>query len=65
MNTINGILDRSARNDLRRIVEPLASYICATDEPRKALATAVAALLTEVAATNEAAVSHFHRYSNN
>jgi hypothetical protein len=65
MNNINGILDRSARNELRRMVEPLASYICATDAPRKALATAVAALLTEVAATNQAAISHFQSFSNN
>lgn len=65
MNDIKCTLDHSARSDLRRMVEPLANYICATEQPRKALASALAALFSEVEATNRAAISHFHLYSKN
>ncbi len=65
MNHINYKLDRSRGGDLRQMVEPLANYICATDQPRKMLASALAALFREVEATNRAAISHFHSYSEN
>jgi hypothetical protein len=45
--------------DLERVIEPLASYICATDQPRTALKSALAALLREIDATNRAATAHF------
>jgi len=65
MNHINYKLDRSRGGDLRQMVEPLANYICATDQPRKMLASALAALFREVEATNRAAISHFHSYLEN
>ena len=65
MNNVNVILDCSGPSDLRRMVEPLANYICATDEPRQVLLSALAALFSEVEATNRAALSHFHSYSEN
>jgi hypothetical protein len=65
MNNFNQKLDRASRSELRRMVEPLANYICATEQPRKMLLSALAALYREVEATNEAALAHFHAYSEN
>jgi len=48
-----------ASGDLRRVIEPLASYICAADQPRAALMSALAVLLAEVKQTNRAALAHF------
>ena len=62
MNTPNCVLQRSACSDLRRIVEPLANYICANDKPKTALFSALAVLCREVEATNRAAVAHFHSF---
>jgi hypothetical protein len=45
--------------ELERVIEPLASYICATDEPKTALMSALAVLLREIEATNRAACCHF------
>ena len=38
--------------DLERVVEPLASFICATERPRAALASALGLLASEVEQTN-------------
>ena len=65
MNTINYNSKRSAGSDLRQMIEPLANYICATEHPRKVLLSALAALFREVEATNQAALTHFHVYSEN
>jgi hypothetical protein len=65
MNQMLCNLDRSARSDLRRMVEPLANYICATDQPRQVLLSALSVLFREVEATNEAAASHFHSHAEN
>jgi hypothetical protein len=65
MNNTNYISDRLLNSDLRRMVEPLANFICATDQPRAMLASALAALFNEVEATNQAAILHFHSYSEN
>jgi hypothetical protein len=59
MNTTNRLSTHSISSDLERVIEPLASYICATEQPRSALKSALAALLREVEATNSAAVTHF------
>jgi hypothetical protein len=59
------ISDCSGRNDLRQVIEPLANYICATEQPRQVLLSALAVLFREVAATNQAAVAHFNSYSEN
>ena len=45
------------QNDLERVIEPLASYICAADQPRAALMSALAVLLAEVKQTNRAALA--------
>lgn len=58
MNTINRVHKASAHRDLERVIEPLASYICATEEPKTALRSALAVLLREVEATNRAASAH-------
>jgi hypothetical protein len=64
MNT-NRLKNRSAIPDLRQMIEPLANFICATDEPKRALMSALAALVHEVESTNEVALSHFHTFSQN
>lgn len=65
MNTPKRFLDRSKRSDLMRMVEPLANYICATEQPKMALISALAVLLGEVEATNRAAVAQFRSYLEN
>ena len=64
MNT-NRLKNRPAALDFRQFVEPLANYICATDEPKRALMSALAALVHEVESTNEVALTHFHTFSQN
>ena len=64
MNT-NRLKTRQAAPDIRQMVEPLANYICATDEPKRALMAALAALVHEVESTNEVALTHFHTFSQN
>jgi hypothetical protein len=65
MNNANRIQNRQTGIDLRQMVEPLANYICATDEPKRALMSAVATLVHEVESTNRAAITHFHAFSEN
>ena len=43
------------QSDLARVIEPLASYICAAERPRAALASALAVLVREIEQTNQAA----------
>ena len=61
------IIHRPARraHDLKQIVEPLANYICAAQQPKQALLSVVAALRHEVELTNRMALSHFRSYSEN
>jgi hypothetical protein len=42
-------------NDLKRVIEPLASYICAADQPKAVLNLVYSALFNEVARVNRAA----------
>ena len=65
MNALNRVLDGPSGKDLERVVEPLASYICAVEQPKAALLLALAVLFREVAATNRAATTHFNAYSVN
>jgi hypothetical protein len=65
MNHIHPRLNRTADSDLERIIEPLANYICATDQPKRALLSVLAVLRHEVEMTNRAALSHFRTYSEN
>ena len=42
-------------NDLKRVIEPLASYICAADQPKAVLNLVYSALFNEVAQVHRAA----------
>ncbi|HJQ80482.1 MAG TPA: hypothetical protein VJ828_11030 [Lacipirellulaceae bacterium] len=65
MNRFNFAADRSTGKDLERVIEPLAAYICATDEPKTALMSALAVLFREVEATNSAAAAYFRANMQN
>jgi hypothetical protein len=65
MNSVNCELNWRAESDLERVIEPLASYICAPDQPRAALASALAALFSEVEQTNRAAIAHCGAFAEN
>jgi hypothetical protein len=65
MNNANRVMNCSSANELERVIEPLASYICATDEPKSALMSALAVLLREVNATNRVAATYFRAASMN
>jgi hypothetical protein len=64
MNT-NRLKVRAVVPDFRQLVEPLANCICASDKPKRALMSALAALVHEVESTNEIAHTHFHAFSQN
>ncbi len=63
--TANCVLRRAAGRELEQVVEPLASYICATERPQAALNSALEVLLREIAATNQAAIAHFRTFLEN
>jgi hypothetical protein len=65
MNNVNRVMNGSSANELERVIEPLASYICATEQPKSALMSALAVLLREVNATNRAAATYFRAASMN
>jgi hypothetical protein len=65
MIKINRVLGGATESNLERVVEPLASFICATERPRAALASALAILFSEVEQTNKAANAHFATISEN
>jgi hypothetical protein len=48
--------DPAADSNLKRVIEPLASYVCAADRPRAVLLSALSALFDEVEATNRTAL---------
>jgi hypothetical protein len=56
---------RAPESNLERVVEPLASFICATDRPKATLISALAILFSEVEQTNRVANSHFATVSEN
>ncbi|HVW38086.1 MAG TPA: hypothetical protein VHB99_12300 [Pirellulales bacterium] len=43
--------------DLQRVIEPLVSYICATERPRNSLRLALAALVRQIDETNRSATA--------
>jgi hypothetical protein len=59
MNTSHFPRSRPADRNLTQVIEPLASYICASERPREALLSVLAALKGEVEALNRAARGHF------
>jgi hypothetical protein len=46
------------QSDLERMIEPLASYICATDQPKAALILALTVLSKEVEQVTGTAKAH-------
>ena len=55
MNTNYRKTMEANETELQRVIEPLASYLCATDQPRIALKLAVATLCREIEQINLAA----------
>jgi hypothetical protein len=49
---------RPPAGDLKRVIEPLASYICAADQPRAVLNLVFSALFHEVAQVSREARAH-------
>jgi hypothetical protein len=58
MNAINRPSQPKTSRALAQVIEPLASYICAADQPREALLAALAVLFDEVQETNQVALAH-------
>jgi len=65
MKRLNRESERATANDLERVIEPLASYICATDQPRAALMAALAMLCSEVNQTYRAANAQIATFAGN
>jgi hypothetical protein len=65
MNRVNRKPERATASDLERVIEPLASYICATDQPRAALMAALAVLFSEVNQTYRAANAQIATFTGN
>lgn len=60
MNAVTSKTGQPNRTELDRVVEPLADYICATEQPSAALRSAVSALLRSIEETNRVATRRFH-----
>ncbi len=58
MNRLNCALKWAVDSNLEQVVEPLASYISASERPKAALLAALAVLVSEVERTNRAAFAH-------
>jgi hypothetical protein len=65
MNRVNRKPERATASDLERVIEPLASYICATDQPRAALMAALAVLFSEANQTYRAANAQIATFTGN
>ena len=64
MNRISNHFETSRQSELEQVVEPLANYICATEQPGAALRTVLSALLRSVEETNRLAKNHFRVVMN-
>ena len=62
MNAAHAKPAKLANRDLEQIIEPLASYICATEQPKAVLLSALVTLVRAVRETNQTARSHFHNF---
>jgi hypothetical protein len=65
MNKIIHQSKRTVGSELERVIEPLASYICATEQPYASLKSALAVLFSEVEQTNRTASAHLVTFSGN
>ena len=58
MNNIKSSTTQTPAFDVNPIVEPLASFICAAEEPVTVLKLAIAALYRQIEQTNRTANAH-------
>lgn len=58
MRKINQHLKQASEADLARVIEPLADYICATDQPNAVLKSALTFLFRTVEELNAVAGTH-------
>ena len=65
MNVFRRFLESQSGTDLQRVIEPLVNYICAAERPKAAFMSALAMLVREVEATNQAAAMHFQNFMQN
>jgi hypothetical protein len=65
MQRCNPSVVLAASTELERVIEPLASYICATERPKTALLSALAVLFREVDVTHRAALAQFQNWRQN
>ncbi len=65
MNPVYFDPQQPSASDLEQVIEPLASYICATDQPRAALMAALALLFSEVNQTYRAANAQIATFAGN
>jgi hypothetical protein len=65
MNRVNRELEKATGSDLELVIEPLASYTCAADQPRATLMAALAVLFSEVDQTFRAASAQIATFSGN
>ncbi len=63
MTTANYERNRATADDLQRVIEPLASYICAADQPKAALNLAFSVLVNEVVQVSRAARAQVASFS--
>ena len=63
MNSYIGIRTSAAEREMQRVIEPLASYINATNQPMSTLMSALRALANEVKKTNRAASVHVNAFT--
>jgi hypothetical protein len=59
MNSTNTQIQKTTNHDLTKVIEPLASYICAADRPRDTLLSALSVLFDEIQGTHKATLMHF------
>jgi hypothetical protein len=65
MSRAKGETGQATELELERVIEPLASYICAADQPRAVLMAALAALFSEVDQIYRAANAQITIFSGN
>jgi hypothetical protein len=61
MNANNRVLEWLPNSELANVVEPLADFICASEQPEAVLRSILTVLCRQVNATNGLAASHFAR----
>jgi hypothetical protein len=65
MNRFSTSNDCVPTAELERVIEPLASFICAMERPQAVLRSALAMLSREVEGTHAAALAQFQNWRQN